>query len=129
MRTVRPRARLRRAIGAVALTMLPACRTWQAAPAPAPASPQRKLADRAKVRLREGGTVVELTALIVAGDSVIGTSVSPPPHRVAIAVTDIDAVETLRLHGMRTAGTALVVTMVAATIALSVIVVEIFHAF
>jgi hypothetical protein len=107
---------------------LAACRTWQAMPAPAPTPAQHTIADRARIHLRSG-QVLALKAVIVSGDSLVGSSISPTPARTAIALTEVESVEVLRVHGLRTAGTVLGVTMIVMTVTLGIVIAQMFKAF
>ena len=110
------------------LVLAAACRTWQVAPAPAPMTGQRQLADHAKVRTRDG-RLIEMRAVLVKGDSLIGTRVRPSPAREAVALADVESVEVLRVHGLRTAGTVMGIALVAVTVALVMVLAEMFKAF
>lgn len=77
------------------------CTSWRPAPEPAPAAVRASPSETVRIR-RTNGSVILLHDAAVSGDSIVGQS--DAFGRVAIATSDVAAVEVRRHDSRKTAG-------------------------
>lgn len=99
-----------------------ACHSWNAQTSPAPDVVAARNG-RGTLRVtRRDQSVIVLTNAQVVGDSIVGTAGSPP-QRAAVAVSDVERVDTRSVNAWKTGGlvvgTLLVVSVVATAAAIA----------
>lgn len=100
MRTIR---RTAAALGAAALTLLAACHSWKPMDVPRPPAPMTQVRNPLRVEL-QSGQVYELVNVIIATDSLFGTSNDAARVRSAFHLSQVASLEELRDDNRRTIG-------------------------
>ena len=110
-----------RALGAACLFAAAACQSWHPQTTPAPQVVEQ-MNGRGTVRVfRRDQSVMVLSQPQVVGDSIVGTT-GDPPQRAAVAVADVQRIDTRRVSATKTGGLAVgtIVLVTAVAIAAAV---------
>lgn len=95
-----------------------ACHSWRPQSTPAPQVVEQ-MNGRGTVRiLRRDGSVMVLASPQVAGDSIVGTT-GNPPQRAAVAVADVQRIDTRRVSATRTGGLAVGTIVLVSAVAIA----------
>jgi len=95
-----------------------ACHSWRPQTTPAPQVVEQ-MNGRGTVRiLRRDQSVMVLSEPRVEGDSIVGT-VGTPPQRAAVAVADVQRIDTRRVSATRTGGLAVGTIVLVSVVAIA----------
>lgn len=116
--------RVLRSVGAALLLSAGACHSWRPQTTPAPQVVEQ-MNGRGTVRItRRDQSMLVLASPQLVGDSIVGTA-GNPPQRAAIAVADVQRIDTRRMSATRTGGlavgTIVLVTVVAVAAAVAAV--------
>lgn len=103
---------------AAGLGLLTACHSWKPIDVPRPPAPVSTLRDPVRLQLRNG-QVRELVNVVIATDSLFGTSNDPARIRSAYHLTEVQSLEVLRDDPARTVGLVVLLAILGSRAGLS----------